>query len=78
MLRLVVRRLLWMIPTLLAVSIISFAIIQLPPGDYLTSHIAALSQTGAEPRACEPVCSCDKDGFHSLIPSCTVFTYCAT
>ena len=46
MLRLVVRRLLWMIPTLLAISVISFAIIQLPPGDYLTSHIAALSQTG--------------------------------
>jgi peptide/nickel transport system permease protein len=46
MLALILRRLLWMIPTLLAISIISFAIIQLPPGDYLTSYIAALQETG--------------------------------
>ena len=46
MLTLIARRLLWMIPTLLIISIISFAIIQLPPGDYLTSYIAALSETG--------------------------------
>jgi len=45
-LTLIARRLLWMIPTLLIISIISFAIIQLPPGDYLTSYIAALSETG--------------------------------
>jgi peptide/nickel transport system permease protein len=35
-----------MIPTLLVISIISFIIIQLPPGDYLTSYIAALEETG--------------------------------
>ena len=35
-----------MIPTLLVISIISFSIIQLPPGDYLTSYIAALEETG--------------------------------
>lgn len=46
MLTLIARRLLWMVPTLLIISIISFAIIQLPPGDYLTSYIAALSETG--------------------------------
>lgn len=46
MLALVLRRLLWMVPTLLAISIITFAIIQLPPGDYLTSYIAALQETG--------------------------------
>jgi len=46
MLALVIRRLLWMIPTLVIISIISFAIIQLPPGDYLTSYIAALQETG--------------------------------
>ena len=46
MIVLILRRLLWMIPTLLIISIISFGIIQLPPGDYLTSYIAALSETG--------------------------------
>ena len=46
MFKLVVRRVLWMFPTLLAISFISFSIIQLPPGDYLTSYIAALSETG--------------------------------
>jgi peptide/nickel transport system permease protein len=35
-----------MIPTLFVVSVISFLIIQLPPGDYLTSYIAALGETG--------------------------------
>ena len=35
-----------MIPTLFVVSAISFLIIQLPPGDYLTSYIAALGETG--------------------------------
>ena len=46
MLHIVIRRLFWMLPTLLVISIISFAIIQLPPGDYLTAYIAALAETG--------------------------------
>jgi peptide/nickel transport system permease protein len=46
MLHLIIQRLLWMIPTLFVISIISFAIIQLPPGDYLTSYISALGETG--------------------------------
>ncbi|MEO2007036.1 MAG: ABC transporter permease, partial [Candidatus Poribacteria bacterium] len=46
MLTLVLRRIVWMIPTLFVVSVISFLIIQLPPGDYLTSYIAALGETG--------------------------------
>ncbi len=46
MLALVLRRILWMIPTLFVVPLISFLIIQLPPGDYLTSYIAALGETG--------------------------------
>ena len=37
MLGYVARRLLIMMPTLLAVSAISFVIIQLPPGDFLTT-----------------------------------------
>ena len=46
MFSLIVKRILWMIPTLLAISIISFVIIQLPPGDYLTAYISALGETG--------------------------------
>jgi len=37
---------LYMIPTLILISVVSFIIIQLPPGDFLTSYIAQLSQTG--------------------------------
>jgi peptide/nickel transport system permease protein len=46
MLKLIGKRILLMIPTLIIISMISFAIIQLPPGDYLTSYITALSETG--------------------------------
>lgn len=42
----IVRRTLLMIPTLFAVSILSFAIIQLPPGDFLTSYVTQLRQQG--------------------------------
>jgi peptide/nickel transport system permease protein len=35
-----------MIPTLFVISIISFTIIQLPPGDFLTSYVATLRQQG--------------------------------
>ncbi len=54
MFHLILKRLLWMIPTLFAISFISFALIQLPPGDYLTSYITALAETG-EPVAEEQV-----------------------
>ena len=40
------RRILIMIPTLFAISVVSFTIIQLPPGDYLTNYVANLAQTG--------------------------------
>jgi len=43
---LILTRLAWMVPTLLVISFVSFAIIDLPPGDYLTSYISALEQTG--------------------------------
>ncbi len=42
----VLRRLLTMIPTLLVISVLVFVIIQLPPGDYLESHIAELQAQG--------------------------------
>jgi len=40
------RRVLYMIPTLFAISIVSFIIIQLPPGDFLTTLVAQLSSQG--------------------------------
>jgi ABC-type dipeptide/oligopeptide/nickel transport system permease component/ABC-type transport system substrate-binding protein len=40
------RRLLIMVPTLFFISIISFVIIQLPPGDFLTIYIAQLEEQG--------------------------------
>lgn len=42
----ILRRLLYMIPTIIVISMISFLIIQLPPGDYLTSLIAKLASSG--------------------------------
>ena len=54
MFAIILRRLGWMVPTLLAISFISFGIIQLPPGDYLTSYITALEELG-EPVAQEQV-----------------------
>jgi len=42
----VLRRIMIMIPTLIAISIISFTIIQLPPGDFLTTYVAQLSASG--------------------------------
>ncbi|MED5473819.1 MAG: ABC transporter permease, partial [Pseudomonadota bacterium] len=41
-----VQRVLLMIPTLIAISIITFVIIQLPPGDYLSTYIAELQSQG--------------------------------
>ena len=42
----IVHRLLIMIPTLLAISLIIFIVIQLPPGDYLETYIAELQSQG--------------------------------
>jgi peptide/nickel transport system permease protein len=42
----IVRRILYIIPTLLVVSLISFIVIELPPGDFLTSMIAQMELAG--------------------------------
>jgi peptide/nickel transport system permease protein len=42
----IVHRLLVMIPTLIAISLIIFCIIQLPPGDYLSTYMAELQSQG--------------------------------
>lgn len=46
MLGYVIRRILIMIPTLLAISVITFVIIQLPPGDYLTTLVNEMQSRG--------------------------------
>jgi peptide/nickel transport system permease protein len=46
MLGFMLRRFLYMIVVLIAVSVVSFVIIELPPGDYMTSYIIRLKQTG--------------------------------
>ena len=48
MLAYIVQRVLLIIPMLIAISILSFAVIQLPPGDFLTSYVAQLRQEGDE------------------------------
>lgn len=42
------RRILYMIPTLFLVSIVTFVIIQLPPGDYLDSLAADMGESGSD------------------------------
>ena len=46
MLGYILRRILIMIPTLFIISIISFVVIQLPPGDYLTTYSMTLRSQG--------------------------------
>jgi len=46
MLHYIMRRLLYGIIVLFLMTIVSFVIIQLPPGDYLTTYIAQLSRSG--------------------------------
>ena len=46
MLRYIIRRLLYAIPVLLAVSVLSFIVIELPPGDYVTSRMMELEMQG--------------------------------
>ena len=56
MLGLILRRILWMIPSFFAVSVVAFTIIQLPPGDFVTSYAADLATSGspADPRVAAP------------------------
>jgi len=46
MLKYIIKRLLYMIPTLIGMSLIAFMIIQLPPGDYMTSVLASMRDSG--------------------------------
>ena len=44
----VIRRVLYAVVTMLVVSVVAYIIIQLPPGDYLTSYIMRLEMQGGE------------------------------
>lgn len=44
-LRYILMRIIWMIPFLFGVSVVSFLLIQAPPGDYLTTYIAKLGES---------------------------------
>jgi peptide/nickel transport system permease protein len=46
MVRFILYRLLLMIPTIIAISIVSFLIIQLPPGDYLNTLVSQMEARG--------------------------------
>ncbi|NLV74047.1 MAG: ABC transporter permease [Chloroflexi bacterium] len=46
MVKYILRRVLFIIPLLFAISIVIFVIIQLPPGDYLTTYITQLETSG--------------------------------
>lgn len=46
LMRYLLRRLVYLIPTLFVISLVAFAIIQLPPGDFLDSYIATLESQG--------------------------------
>src|SRR6202011_4684592 len=46
MLGYIVHRILIMIPTLIAISLVIFTIINLPPGDYFSTYIAELQSSG--------------------------------
>ncbi len=48
MLTYIVRRILLLIPMVMVISVVIFIIIQLPPGDYLTSYITNLRTSGIE------------------------------
>src|SRR3954469_23162232 len=46
MLNYIIQRVAWAIPTLIGISILSFVVMQLPPGDFLSSYAAILAQQG--------------------------------
>jgi peptide/nickel transport system permease protein len=48
MLSFIVRRVVYMIPTVFLISVVAFLIIALPPGDYLTTLVAQMRAQGVE------------------------------
>ena len=48
MINYIIRRILIMVPTLAVISVLVFTIIQLPPGDIITSRLQELQAEGQE------------------------------
>ena len=48
MIHVLVRRIMILVPMLFALSVIIFAVIELPPGDYLSTYVAALESQGLQ------------------------------
>jgi len=46
MLAFIIRRIVLMIPTIIIISLVSFVIIQAPPGDFVTTYISRLESSG--------------------------------
>jgi peptide/nickel transport system permease protein len=46
MLQYILRRIIWMIPTIILTSVVAFYVIQLPPGSYVESYISNLAAAG--------------------------------
>jgi len=44
----ILRRVMYAVPTILIISVITFIVIELPPGDYLTTHVTQLRESGQE------------------------------
>lgn len=55
MLRYIARRLVWGLFTLWSISVLSFIVIQLPPGDFASTYVARLSEAGGSPDDIERV-----------------------
>ena len=69
----IIRRLLIMIPTLLAISFLIFAIIQAPPGDYLSTVIAECQSRGES--GCEDKIRFLQNEFHLRDPFIEQYGY---
>ena len=46
MLFFILKRIAGMIPAMLAISVLAFTVIQLPPGDYVSTYAAQIAQSG--------------------------------
>lgn len=73
MLTYILRRLLRLIPTLFVISILSFVIIQLPPGDFFDSLQAQLAES--ESRADQQSFQALREQYHLDQPMWTQYLY---
>lgn len=68
MARFIANRLLLLIPFLFLVSVISFVVIQLPPGDYVTTYVTNLQSQGADVNEAQIAAIRSKYGLDRSLP----------